>query len=244
MSLFERITEAIDADLDYDDTKSGPAPGEDPFRAGLAELGWICSTSFVDLALRSPDPSVALAGVAWVPDDDDAEGRPVYFGDVVVPQDSPIESLDDLGGRSIACNDRVSLSGHMAIRIALHDLGHDPETFVDLRFTGGHHASLDQVAAGSVDVAVVDSVVRTSRSRVDPEIADLRIVARLGPWPVQPLVASTALPAAVVAHVRDALLATNDDPLMQSELDAASLLRFVPVDDDHYQRVREALSRF
>ena len=58
---------------------------------------------------------------------------------------------------------------------------------------------------------LVDSVVRTSRARHDPAVAALRIVERLGPWPVQPLVARADLDRALadargVAARLDALL--------------------------------------
>lgn len=242
VSLFECIARIIDAELLLDQTRSGPAPDDDPFASGEADLGWICSTSFVDLATRKDSPSVRLAGVAWVPTDPGSAGEPQYFGDVVVPADSPIRSFADLQGRTIGCNDEVSLSGHYAFRIATHRLGADPDTFADLCFTGGHHRSLDRVVAGDLDAAVVDSVVRTSRCRTDAAVASLRVVERLGPWPVQPLVARFDLADELVTQVRDALLAANDDRVMEAELAAASLARFVPVDADHYLPIRAALA--
>ena len=241
-SLFTSLARIVDAEVDFDETASGPAPGVDPFRGGEADLGWICSTSFVDLATRQESPSVRLAGAAWVPQDPASGGMPRYFGDVVVRDDSPIESFADLAGVSVGCNDYVSLSGHMAFRIACRDAGVDPETFADLRFTGGHHFSLDQLVAGELDAAVVDSVVRTNRCVNDPAVASLRIVERLGPWPVQPLVARADLDESIVTAVCDALLASNADPAMQAELHAASLIGFVPVDAGHYLPIRDALA--
>ena len=241
VSLFERIAHVVDADLELVQTRSGPAPGEDPFADGSADLGWICSTSFVDLATRSRTPSVQLAGVAWVPLDPGSDGKPQYFGDIVVPADSPIHSFADLAGRSIGCNDYVSLSGHFAFRIAVHEFGADPDTYAQLRFTGGHHYSLDELVAGQLDAAVVDSVVRASRCQNDPQVADLRLIERLGPWPVQPLVARADLDADVVAAVRAALLESSTDPAMQAELRAASLSGFVAVEADHYLPIKSAL---
>jgi hypothetical protein len=63
-SLFELLGQILDAEVDFDMTSSGPAAGEDPFADGTADLGWICSTSYVDLATRSDSPSIELAGVA------------------------------------------------------------------------------------------------------------------------------------------------------------------------------------
>jgi len=241
VSLFEQIAQVIDAELVLDQTRSGPAPGHDPFADGEADLGWICSTSFVDLATRQPEPSIRLAGVAWVPQDPASAGLPQYFGDLVVPPSSPIQSFADLAGQTIGCNDHVSLSGHVALRIAIRAFGADPDSFADLRFTGGHHLSLDQLVAGQLDAAVIDSVVRTTRCATDPGVADLRIIERLGPWPVQPLVASSTLSDSAVAAIRDKLLASSALPAMQRELAAASLTSFVPVAADHYLKIRTAI---
>ncbi len=73
-------------------------------------------------------------------------------------------------------------------------------------------------------------------------MAGLRVVTRLGPWPVQPLVASSTLDDSIVSQVRDALLASNADLAMQAELRAASLTGFVPVDANHYLPIRSALA--
>lgn len=242
LSLFERIAAVLDAELDYDETRSGPAPGHDPFAEGEADLGWICSTSFVDLSTRGPESSIRIGGVAWVPEDPASEGMPVYFGDVMSRVPAP--DLEALAGCTIGCNDEVSLSGHFALRLALLERGHDPDAFAQLTFTGGHRRSLDQLVAGGLDAAVVDSVVRVDASRSSEDINQLHHVERLGPWPTQPLVASTRLPQEQVDELRDALLASNDDAAMQRELANASLARLVAVDADHYAPVRRALERF
>lgn len=241
-SLFERIGEVIDADVQFERELSGPAPGTNPFVEDDLDFGWVCSTSFVDLAARGDEPSIQLVGVAWVPDDPDANGRPVYFGDLITRADSGIRSFEDLEGRRVGCNDLVSLSGHYALRFALEDRGLEDD-FAELVFTGGHHSSIDAVLAGEIDAAVVDSVVRTSRARLDPEVASLQIIDRLGPWPVQPLVARHTLDAEQVATARRLLLEASDSPEIQAELDAAALSHFVEVGPDHYAAVHAAMQR-
>lgn len=241
-SLFELLTDIIGAELELVETSSGPLPGEDPFRDGRADLGWMCSTSFAELGDPAGDPSVALVGIAWVPDDPDSAGRPVYFGDVVVPADSPAQSLEDLAGQRIGCNDPVSLSGFHALRIELKRRGHDVTDFAELVFTGGHHRSLDLLlAGGELDATVVDSVCRTRRARHDEPVAALRVIERLGPWPTQPLIARSTMDAAEIARVQATVLAANDDSRVQAELAAAAMTRLVVVDPDHYRTVREAM---
>lgn len=242
-ALFETIGRAIGADVDFEVETSGPPPGVDPFRDGPYDLGWICSTSYVDLALRRPVPSVVLAGVGWVPDDPDVAGRPLYFGDLVVDAASPVRSLADLRGRRIGCNDAISLSGHLSLRFALDDIGESPDEFGRLVFTGGHHDSLDRLLAGDLDACVVDSIVRTSRARHDDAVASLRLVQRLGPWPVQPLVARAGLDPRQVAEIRDVVLALADDPAVADLLTESGLTGFAATDDDHYRPVHEAFRR-
>lgn len=241
-SLFERIAEHLEVELHFDSSRSGPAANDDPFADGTFDLGWICSTSFVDLSLRATSPSVQLVGVAWVPEDPDAQGRPVYFSDIVVPRDSDIQTLDELAGGRIGCNDPISLSGHHALRFEIAEHGGDPDAFADLVFTGGHDASLDAVVARELDGAVIDSVVRTRRTRTDLDVASLRVIKRLGPWPVQPLVARADMATDQLFEFAAALIGANNDPAMRAELQAAALTQFVAVGPDHYDAVHRAMS--
>ena len=241
-SLFTSLAAVVDAEVTFDEERSGPAPGVDPFADGDADLGWICSTSFVDLATRRDDPSIDLAGVAWVPDDPDAQGRPVYFGDLVTLPGSGISSFEDLAGKAVGCNDEVSLSGYHSLSFALDDRGL-PDNFVNRVLTGGHHTSLDILLAGELDAALIDSVVRTGRARADQAVADLHVIERLGPWPVQPLVARSSMGAEQIASVRALLLEAADQPEIKAELERACLTGLVEVDSDHYADVRRAMDR-
>ena len=241
--LFELIGDAIGAEIHFETRTSGPPAGHDPFRDGSFDLGWICSTSFVDLALRHDRPSVQLVGVGWVPDDPDVHGRPRYFGDLVVRAGTSITSLADLRGRRIGCNDVISLSGHLALRFAIEALGEHPDEFAELVFTGGHHASLDAVLSGDLDACVVDSVVRIGRSRYDDAVASLRVIDRLGPWPVQPLVARADLDPDLVAEIRTTILRLDERPDVRAQLEASALAGFVAVDPDHYEPVADAFAR-
>ena len=241
-SLFDTFAAVLDSEVEFDETQSGPAPGVDPFAAGDADLGWICSTSFVELGIRGDEPSIELAGVAWVPDDPDVNGRPVYFGDLITLPDSGIETFSDLEGKTIGCNDKVSLSGYYSWSFELADRGL-PDDFATRVLTGGHHYSIDRLLAGEIDAALVDSVVRTGRARADQAVADVHIIDRLGPWPVQPLVARSSMSADEIARVRELLLDAADHPDVRAELDAACLTTLVEVGPDHYAPVRAAMDR-
>lgn len=241
--LFQTMAEVMEAELHLVTDRSGPDPSDDPFAAGRFDLGWICSTSYVGLGLAGQTPSVDLAGVAWVPDDPDNGGRPVYFGDLVTRPGLGAGSLVDLTGARIGCNDPVSLSGYFALRWAAADAGLDPDSFAELRFTGGHHRSLELLLAGELDAAVIDSVVRTQRARTDRSVAELDLVDRLGPWPTQPLVARTGLGTPTVDRVRQRLLAAaTADEALGPLLRRSALSGLVEVGSDHYDPVRARMA--
>lgn len=238
--LFETLAEVVGAHVWFQEHASGPEVGDDPFADGRADLGWICSTSYVDQSWAA-GPGVRLLGVAWVPDDPDARGRPVYFGDLVVPADTSIRDLADLAQKRVGCNDPVSLSGHHALRFAAADAGFDLD-LAHLDFTGGHQRSMDALVAGTLDAAVVDSVARRRRARIDPAVAALEVVARFGPWPVQPLVVRADLAETEVATFRRRLLDARTDARVQAALADAGMIDLVEVDEATYEPVRVRMS--
>ncbi len=245
-SLFEAMAEVIGAELTFERERSGPGPGEDPFADGRYDLGWICATSFVDVHRRSRlatgDPSIRLVGVAWVPDDPASQDRPVYFADLLVPADSSVRSLADLAGARIGCNDPVSLSGHHALRHAITRSGADPASFARLVFTGGHRRSLDRLVQGDLDAAVIDSVVRRICAVADPDVARLRVIDRLGPWPVQPLVARAGLDARLVETIAERLFAAAEKGTLADELARAGLTRLTAVEPSDFDDVRTLMT--
>lgn len=240
-ALFEALGEVIGAEVGFEVGRSGPEPHADPFASGDADLGWVCSTSFIELT-TDREPSVDLVGVTWVPDDPDANGEAVYFSDLVVRPDSPVRRIADLRGRRIGCNDPASLSGYHALRLELAARGDDPDAFAELILTGGHHHSIDQLLAGEVDAAVIDSIVRTRRARTWPEVDALRIVRRLGPWPTQPLVIRSSASTDDARLLRKLLLDANDHPDVRDVFAASAIDRLVAVAPDRYSGVRSSMA--
>lgn len=271
VALADHLGEALgtEVELAFDVSRSGPRRGEDePFGRGDVDVGFLCATSYV--WLREPArPSIELIGAAWAPTDPRADGRAVYFGDVLMRGGSgsgPDDRTDDmlrpgqdadgahvsqtqqeglaaLVGRRVAYNDEVSLSGYHSLRLALADVGIDPDRVAFIR-AGSHLRSLELLSAGEVDAASIDSTVWRRRRREDPLLARaFTPIAALGPHPVQPVVARRGLPAPVRATIRTALLLAGDDPTVASVLADAELHRFVPVSDRDYAPLRAQMTR-
>jgi phosphonate transport system substrate-binding protein len=139
-----------------------------------------------------------------VPADPRAEGRPVYFSEVIVPADSPARSVGDLASAEWTCNDSHSLSGYFAIMERLARIeGADPR----FRFSGSHLSSIDLVVAGAAEAAAIDSNVLLRELRRRPELAQrLRRIDSWGPRPMQPTIARASLAPDVRNAVAEALL--------------------------------------
>ena len=76
--------------------------------------------------------------------------------------------------------------------------------------------------------------------RTRPWLArQVRVVETLGPSPIWPGVASSALPDSLVAQTRRALLAMHLTRSGRAVLAAAAMRHFVPVSDADYTPIRE-----
>lgn len=236
------LADAIGAlpELLVDETRSGPRDGEiEPFSTAEADVAFVCSTSYVWLADRRPPPA-ELLGVATVPADRRAAGRPVYFADVVSRAGG--EPASFAGVRSFACNDRSSLSGYYSLLFRARQEGLD--RLPEIRMSGSHLSSLGLVLSGEVDAAAIDSTVLALQRRARPEqTRGLRVLESWGPHPVQPVVVRAGLDPPLRAALRRALLRAHREPGPCAALSEAGLLRFGEVDDAHYQPVRDALAR-
>jgi phosphonate transport system substrate-binding protein len=210
---------------------SGPERGtRDPFSTGDCDVGFMCSPSFVWLRELSPPP-VELLGVAPVFKDVRNGGRPVYFCDVVVRGDSGIWSFAELRGRSWAYNDRCSFSGYYSLLNKLAGIGADEGFFGRVYCSGSHLNSIKAVVSGEADAAAIDSNVLSIRLGEVPEIGRrLRVIESWGPFPIQPVVVRSSLPAELKEALRESLL--EMDPRALSEFGCK---RFAPVTDEDYR---------
>ncbi len=199
-ALFETIARHVGAELVFEETISGPQPGDDePFTRGDADLGFVCAPSY-----RVLRDSVELLP-ALVPSDPRAKGQPVYFADVVVRADSQVRMFDELRGTRWAYNDRNSRSGWFSM---LERAG-SGEFFGELLHAGSHLNSLEFVSDGRADAAAIDSNVLALHSR-----EDLRVIESWGPFPIQPSIIRRALPAAEKQRIARALLSIKREELL------------------------------
>jgi phosphonate transport system substrate-binding protein len=242
-SFFEAVVDHVRrtlgcerASLQVEERVSGPEKGKaDPFSQDMVDVGFMCAPSFVWLRGLRPPP-VELLGVAPVFGDARTAGRPVYFCDVVVRQDDPIQSFAELRGHSWAYNDVCSLSGYYSLLNKLAEVGADENFFGRVFRSGSHLNSIESVVRGEADAAAIDSNVLSMKLREVPDLRErLRVIESWGPYPIQPVVVRSTLPAQLKEGIRTSLLTVNEDPRTRRGLSGFGLKRFVPVTDEDYR---------
>jgi phosphonate transport system substrate-binding protein len=245
-ALVEHVRQALGqrASLSVEPRVSGPVRGaDDPFSSGEADVGFMCTPSF--LWLREHEtPSVELLPAAPVFRDDRAPGRPVYFSELVVPRDSTARTFLDLRGHSWAYNDPCSLSGYYNLLKKLADTGKDGNFFGRTYCSGSHLNSMKMVAGGEVDAAVIDSNVMRIKLRSTPELRErLKVIETWGPFPIQPVVLRSGLHPELKNGLRAALLVIGENAPAPPALAEFGLERFAPVTYEHYAPEGVALRR-
>ena len=138
----------------------------------------------------------------------DKNGKPVtYTAAIWVPKDSPITTVAQLKGHTIAFSDPGSTSGNLMPRYALLKAGLDPDKDVTIKFAGGHPQSLLALVNGQVDAAEVNSQQQATAAAAGQfDTSKFRVLWRSGPIQNDPITVRGNLPAAFQAAVKTALL--------------------------------------
>jgi len=166
----------------------------------------------------------------------DEKDDPNDYGLIVVKEDSPVQSLADLKGKSIAFVNPYATAGRYHAQAYLEEVGSlGAGDFGRYDYLGRYDKVAEAVEAGEFEAGALNE------HTFDDEVASgmpLRRVGELFPTPFTAWVASTSLPEAVEAALRATLL-EMDDPAM---LEAGNVEGFVEVDDSAFDITRQAMA--
>jgi phosphonate transport system substrate-binding protein len=167
-------------------------------------------------------------------------GATVYYSYLIVPRDSPARRLEDLRGGTFAFSDPLSNSGRLAPVYRLLEIGETPESFFRRYiFTYSHDNSIQAVARKVVDGAAVDSQVYDYVAADDPAVgAATRIIARWGPYGINPVVVHPRLAPTLKQRLRQIFLTMHTDREGRQLLARLRVDRFIVPDDRLYDSVR------
>jgi phosphate/phosphite/phosphonate ABC transporter binding protein len=241
-AFFEALADHLQRSLGHEQVSlrietrvSGPRRGYECSTFGdRVDVAFMCAPSFIWLRRLRPPPA-ELLGVAPVFDDERNAGRPVYFCDVIVRDEAPIQTFSDLRGSAWAYNDKSSLSGYYGLLDKLAESGKDENFFGSVTCSGSHLNSIEAVLQSEADAAAIDSNVLRIKLRERPTLRNkLRVIESWGPYPIQPIVVNSNLPPNLKVQLRAAFFKTNQDRRTLQVLQRFGLSRFVAVDRENY----------
>lgn len=147
-------------------------------------------------------------------------GQSVYYSGFFARADSPVKSIGDLRGKSVAFGDINSTSSFVFPMTMLMDAGIDPaKDLKAVRMAGSHANSLAALIQGRVDAAALsfDSYEKAVRENV-PGARDVKVIARSAAIPYPPLVVNSKMPAKTRAQLQDAFQNIDHAPGITPEM--------------------------
>ncbi len=160
-----------------------------------------------------------------------------YCSVVVVREEDPAVSLDDLRGRRLAFNHPGSQSGEGALRYALAPLAEGKPFFSSVTETGSHRAALKAVAAGEADAATLDAMSYRLAQAHEPAASRVRVLLSTPPTPGLPMITSKANRGSIPLLRQAVAAAIAAAP--QDLRTALSLHGFSVFDADDYRVIAE-----
>jgi len=171
-------------------------------------------------------------------------GETVYYSYIIVPNDSPYESVEELRGKSFAFADPMSNSGKLVPTYMLAKMGETPDSyFKKYVYTYAHDKSIRTVANGIVDGAAVASLVWEYLNHTNPEFtAKTRVIEKSPPYGIPPVVVHPDLEQQLKEKIRRILLNAHKDEKGREILKRMMIDKFVLIDDSAYDSIRQLKS--
>jgi len=171
-------------------------------------------------------------------------GETVYYSYIIVSNDSPYESFEELRGKSFAFADPMSNSGKLVPTYMLAKMGETPDSyFQKYVYTYAHDKSIRTVANGIVDGAAVASLVWEYLNHTNPEFTSkTRVIEKSLPYGIPPVVVHPDLEQQLKEKIRRILLNAHKDEKGREILQRMMIDKFVLIDDSAYDSIRQMKS--
>ena len=163
------------------------------------------------------------------------DGEPISYSVFVTRKDSPLRSLGDLRGRSLALGSFHSTLSNLIPRHELIQAGVKPEQLATIEHFDNDEAVVRAVLEGRFDAGAVKDLV-ASREQ------DLRALHVSDPVPSAPIVVRENLSRGVTQTIRDALLKIDfQDAKDREHWQEDIRFGFAPATDADYEPVRQIM---
>ncbi len=202
------------------------------FGKGEIDLAFVCSGPYAN---GKEEYGFELLSTPQV------HGSHLYQSYLIVNENSPYHSLEDLKGMVFAFTDPDSNTGKLVPLYWLTKMGERPETFFGKTiYTYSHDNSILAVAKGLVDGATVDGLIWEYYRQKDPVFTTkTRIIKKSEPYGIPPLVGSKHLSPQLKDRIRESIFSMHLDPKGREILRELMIDRFIEPQEEWYAGIRQ-----
>lgn len=143
-----------------------------------------------------------LKTVSW-------DGRTDFRGLVVVPENSPIQAVADLRGKTILATSRYNVGGFIAQWVMLKGQGLDPEKELSYKFGDAQEKILEKVTEGTAEIGFIREDVLEAMKNARGQMPRVKILATTPYYPNHNIVAYPGTDPELIQKVKDALQKLN-----------------------------------
>jgi len=191
------------------------------------DFAFICTGAYLEARNRMPIEILVVPVV---------EGKPYYQAYVIVNDESNINSIDELQGKSFAFTDPLSNTGYDYIINILKDRRTNPEKFFSKTiFTYAHDYSIQAVKRKIVDGATVDGLVYEYLKHFQPEkVEGIKIINKSRDFGIPPFVVQKNLDPKLKLELKNIMLTMHQDSEGKKLLNKIMIDKFIEADDSLY----------
>ena len=213
------------------------AKGHDDFSRRLADRSF--AVAVVSSATAVQSERSGYSPFAEVLHDDK------LYGALLVPKNSPIQTLDDLRGKKISFPNRSVMSGSLMIRMYLHDHGLDRDKDYTAIYCESYDSAVLTLSTGRSDAAGVGSSPWALLARSRPDLASsMELRFQTDPMPQAVMIAAADFPPAALHVVRDTLFHLRETPEGRAALQTQNVDGYGPADDATLAPVQQFVDHY
>jgi phosphonate transport system substrate-binding protein len=199
---------------------------------GTIDIAFLGAATYV----KAVEDNVALNLLARY----EMDGKPFLHSLILVRQNSPLKTLQDMRGKRMAFGDPNSTLSHLVPRAMLLNQGLGTRDLAELGFLGNHENVVNNVLFGRYDAgAIADEVYTQFKDK------PLRVLARSAPYSAHVFVSANHVTAAEAAQIAKLLQGLKDSPDGMVALQAIGppVTGFVAATSADYEPMRQVFKQ-
>ena len=192
------------------------------------DFAFICTGAYLKARNKMPIEILVVPVV---------EGKPYYQAYVIVNEESNINSIDELQGKSFAFTDPLSNTGYDYIINILKERKSNPEKFFSKTiFTYAHDYSIQAVKRKIVDGATVDGLVYEYLKHFKPKkVEGIKIINKSRDFGIPPFVVQKGMKPELKKRLKNIMLNLHNDPKGKELLSKIMIDKFIEGNDELYK---------